>query len=182
MAEVTEPIFDREKFRELLLYIVERSQDDDALGDMKLNKLLFYADFLAYRRLGHAISGARYQKLEHGPAPRALLPIRREMAQEELLEVSKSDYYGKPQTVTVAISSADTDLFQPDELQLIDEVLELYADRNGSDMSEISHREIGWLAADEGEDIPYEMSLVGREKPPSRMMERARELAKKHSW
>jgi Protein of unknown function (DUF4065) len=77
---MTEPEYDAAKFEELLLYVTERTQDDPACGDMKLNKLLYFADFLAFEKLGHAISGAPYQRLPWGPAPRYLLPLSHEDA------------------------------------------------------------------------------------------------------
>src|SRR3990170_6654722 len=71
--------FQRDKFKELVLYLSERSETDPNFGETKLNKLLYYIDFLAYRELGQPVTGARYQKLKWGPAATALLPIQQEM-------------------------------------------------------------------------------------------------------
>ena len=68
-----------EKLRGLILHICIRSEDDEAFGAVKLNKLLFFSDFLAFVRLGKAITGQEYQKLDHGPAPRRMLLVIREM-------------------------------------------------------------------------------------------------------
>lgn len=35
----------------------------------KMNKVLFYIDFLSYRERGMAISGLAYQAIEFGPVP-----------------------------------------------------------------------------------------------------------------
>ena len=44
---------DSEKFRELIVYIVRRNrQTDPTFGAIKLNKVLYYADFAAYRHFG----------------------------------------------------------------------------------------------------------------------------------
>lgn len=64
----------RDKFRELILYVARETEDDPKCGATKLNKILFYADFLAYRELGSSLSGQTYQRLEHGPAPRGIVP------------------------------------------------------------------------------------------------------------
>src|SRR2546429_6004 len=79
---MTEQRFDRKKFKELVLYISERSETDPKYGYTKLNKLLFYADFISYRELGHSITGARYQALEWGPAATAMKPIEDEMLEQ----------------------------------------------------------------------------------------------------
>src|SRR6266487_3415423 len=46
-----------EKLRELILHICIRSEDDEAFGAVKLNKLLFFSDFHAFLRLGKPITG-----------------------------------------------------------------------------------------------------------------------------
>lgn len=43
---------DDRKMKELILYLASRSEEDPRFSATKLNKLLFYCDFTAYRRLG----------------------------------------------------------------------------------------------------------------------------------
>src|ERR1700733_10925348 len=76
------------RFAELMLYVSEKCASDPKFGATKLNKILFYADFLAYAELGNSITGFEYQKLPHGPAPRRILTVRRRLEQEGALEVS----------------------------------------------------------------------------------------------
>ena len=45
------------KLRELILFIAEQSADDQ-VGDIYLNKVLFFSDALALQRLGKPITGA----------------------------------------------------------------------------------------------------------------------------
>src|SRR5258705_13086147 len=70
---------DDSKMKELILYVAKASQDDFSFGAVKLNKLLFYADFLSYLRRGKSITDQEYFALREGPAPRRFLPIREEM-------------------------------------------------------------------------------------------------------
>src|SRR5688572_2425660 len=84
MAQWTRFEFDRRKFKELMLYFSQRGLDEGlVIGSTKLNKLLFFTDFRAYAELGKPITGARYQKLTHGPAARALLPMRDELLRDD---------------------------------------------------------------------------------------------------
>ena len=46
------------KLRELILYVAERCENDPDFGALKLNKILFNADFIAYALTGKAITGA----------------------------------------------------------------------------------------------------------------------------
>src|SRR5258708_19742785 len=63
------------KLAELILFISERSEGDPRFGAGKLNKLLFYSDFGAYRLFGKSITGQQYQNLSNGPAPRRLAAL-----------------------------------------------------------------------------------------------------------
>ena len=45
--------FNEGKFRELILYVARRSEDDKYFGAVKLNKILYFSDFNAYRELGN---------------------------------------------------------------------------------------------------------------------------------
>ena len=49
------------KLCELIIYIAEHSKDDTSFGAVKLNKLLYYSDFSAYRQLRNSITDAEYQ-------------------------------------------------------------------------------------------------------------------------
>jgi len=48
--------FQPEKFRELILYIARKSEDDPKFGAVKLNKILFFSDFAAFRAFGKIVS------------------------------------------------------------------------------------------------------------------------------
>ena len=54
---------DTTKLRELILYLARESEGDDYFGVVKLNKLLFYIDFEAYRRFGKSVTEQEYQAL-----------------------------------------------------------------------------------------------------------------------
>ncbi|MDH5642316.1 MAG: Panacea domain-containing protein, partial [Nitrospira sp.] len=68
-----------DKFKELILYVASQCEQDTYWNSTKLNKILFYSDFLAYKVNGQSITGADYFALERGPAPKALVPIREGM-------------------------------------------------------------------------------------------------------
>jgi len=165
MPELRQPNFEREKFIELLLYFAKRGVDEGlVIGSTKLNKLLFFADFRAYAKLGAPITGARYQKLEWGPAPRALLPVRAELVLNGDVRYADSEDWNqilKPQR------DPDLSHFSDDEKFIIDEVFEELRPFNATAASDYSHlNSPGWHAADEYEDIPYETARINTARPP----------------
>ena len=72
-------IGDEQKLAELILYISQKCATDPKFGAIKLNKILYLADFLAFGNWGEPITGVEYQHLRMGPAPRRLVPVREEL-------------------------------------------------------------------------------------------------------
>src|SRR2546430_17730589 len=87
------PTFDKEKFKELILYFAQQCADDHSFGATKLNKLLFLTDFTAYARRGAPVTGATYFKLPHGPAPKQFKPVTIQMDRREIA-FEKRDHFG----------------------------------------------------------------------------------------
>jgi Protein of unknown function (DUF4065) len=157
---------DDRKMKELILYLATKSEDDPRFSSTKLNKLLFYCDFTAYRRLGHSITGHSYQKLPFGPAPKAVLPILSQMQGDGDCDEIRKDYFGREQRRVQANRRSETALFSADELQLADEILQELWESSATEVSERSHGFIGWQVADFYEVIPYETVFVGDPQTP----------------
>lgn len=178
---MTEPSYNGRKFREMLVYIAGKSQDDPRCGDLKLNKLLYFADMTAYRRRGTPITGAKYQHQPHGPIAAPLIPARRQLESEKRVKAKKRRYFTKAQTCTEVLSSVDASLFEPDELAIMDEVIAKYWDWDAKAMENEAHREPGWRLTDDGETIPYRSALIGRTASPGAIA-LGHELATRLGW
>lgn len=153
------------KFEELVLYIAKRSERDDNFGMTKLNKILYYADMMAYARRRRPITGARYQKLPHGPAARATLPAVDELKRSERAAIQVQEHLSYRRNRVIALKPPNMDLFSGAEVAIVDEVIDWLWDENGAEVSRRSHREMGWQLANIGEDIPYEVYLIDSEPP-----------------
>lgn len=175
--------FQRQKFSQLILYIAERTADDPSFGDTHLNKALYWSDFDGYRRLGHPVTGARYFKLQFGPAAKPLLPVRDELADDGLVEIQEPPP-GQPRArKTIPRQSADRSLFSEDELRLIDEVIERLRGQTAGRVSETAHDEsAGWNLVDMYDDIPYRTALISSDPPSEETLAKGRELAARLGW
>ncbi|MBA3311797.1 MAG: Panacea domain-containing protein [Planctomycetota bacterium] len=165
-----------EKFRELIVYLSRLSEGDDNFGSVKLNKLLFYIDFMAYTRWGRSVTGKVYQKLEQGPAPRPLVPVLRQLEEERAVALQKRNYYGLTQKRPVALREPVLSGFAPEEIDLIHYVVDKCRHLDAKTISDQSHRFTGWKIADLHETIPYEIALIGSRSPTTREEEIGREL------
>lgn len=155
---------DDRKFIELIIYVARRSEDDSKYGAVKLNKILFNADFLAYQVLGRSITGHPYKKLPNGPAPKAILPILKKLKESAEVKEEERSYYNRTQKRVVALREPDLGVFSAQEIVLIDDVLVSLRDGNATQVSDLSHEFVGWKAANLNEEIPYQTALID-EKP-----------------
>jgi antitoxin SocA-like protein len=151
----------RDKFKELILYIVQQSEGDSTFGATKLNKILFFCDFLSYRAYGEPITGQRYFKLPFGPAPRPLVPVVKELIEEGACIKVQRSRFGLPQETIFAKREANLDVFKPRDIALVDFVLRQLRDNDATQVSDLSHEFIGWQLAGDREDIPYETIFLG---------------------
>ncbi len=137
------------------------------LGEMgetfqtKMNKVLFYIDFLSYRERGMAISGLAYQALEFGPVPQRWDRVYSAFDEvEEQLRLVQ----GQECLSLKAGAEADMSAFSEEELAVIDEVCEKFKDMTSRAISKLSHAERAWKEYVGKEDtIPFReaFSLVG---------------------
>ena len=153
--------YDERKFTELVLHVASCLQHDGAGGATKLNKVLFFAEFAHVRRTGHPITGAVYQKLEHGPAARQLRPVRDMLIADGEASLVAEEFLGYQQHRLVPLRGADLTVFSAEELATIDKVLDDLRGLNARQVSDLSHEEAGWRLVGFGDDIPYEAALVG---------------------
>ena len=153
--------FQREKMRELILFIAHAQKNDESFGRVKLAKLLYYADNEAFLRLGKPITRATYQKLKDGPAAREFLPLKEEMitrgeAEEKALQWPN----GFTSLRLVALRDPKTEMFGEGELALVKRVLDRYKNVGGTAISKLSHEEVGWKVAQMNTTIPYSAYLL----------------------
>lgn len=174
------PDFDEKKFRELVLHVASRLEGDPTYGATKLNKVLFYADFFYYGEHGTPITGATYQKLRFGPAPRELLRIRDELIKSGDAALKVSRYLGSTQKRLVALRDPYLVVFSSDEIELVDEVIETLRSVPAGEVSRISHYHLGWQLAEEGEDIPYFTVFLSGAPLSADDVDRGQMLAKEH--
>lgn len=156
--------YDERKLTELIVYLADRLAGDRAGGSTKLNKVLFFADFTHVRRHRRPITGAEYQKLDFGPAPRRLVPIRERLIDEGAAEVVSEDFLGYQQHRLVALRQADLSVFDPDELATIDAVLDDLAGMTAKQVSDLSHEEAAWRYSEMNATIPYELAFIPKEQ------------------
>lgn len=144
------------KFKEVLLYVLEKTVGKPNVGLTVLYKLLYFIDFDYYEKNEEQLIGLTYFKNTHGPAPREFAKVVEDMKNEGLLEEIKSKYFQYDQKKFLPHKHADLSVLNGKELEMIDDVLARYADKSANELSRISHEDMPWAAAKDGGDLEYE--------------------------
>ena len=154
------------KFKEVLLYILDKVGSKPNIGETVLYKLLYFIDFDYYEKFEEQLIGAKYQKNHYGPTPVEFAKIVEAMEENGDLEEVQSQYFQYPQRKYLPIRLADLSNLSAEEIKTIDEVLERLSDMNANQISDYSHGDVPWKTTDDGEIIDYE-SVFYRTSPYS---------------
>ncbi|MDQ3017421.1 MAG: DUF4065 domain-containing protein [Bacteroidota bacterium] len=158
------PKFQIEKFKNVLLYILERCAGKPNIGETMLYKLLYFSDFNYYELYEDQMTGATYRKLQFGPVPQKMDRIIADMIDAGQLKRILVEYFNKMQTRYIPLVKADLTLLKASEKDIIDKVIDLMSDWSASMISDYSHGDKPWKATGMNEDLNYE--LVFYRRPP----------------
>ena len=139
------------RLKNLLLYVIEQMGD---VFQTKMNKVLFYIDFLSYRESGMSISGLAYNAIEFGPVPQRWDRVY--SAFDEIVPESRL-VHDQESTALTASAEADMTCFTDQERAIIDVVCAKMKGLSAHDISELSHNEPAWQKHLQKEGtIPFE--------------------------
>jgi transcriptional regulator with XRE-family HTH domain len=156
---ISVPTLQVNKFKNILLYILERCAGKPNVGETVLYKLLYFSDFNYYEMYEEHLTGAKYRKLPYGPVPQQLNSIINEMIESGQLKRVKTEYHNYPQTRYLPLEKPDLTKLKASEKEVIDRVIEQMSDWSAAAISKYSHLDMPWLASKEGEDINYELAF-----------------------
>ena len=110
----------------------------------KLNKLLFYSDFLNYKRTGYSISGIAYRAIQMGPVPAEYDKLYIKLVDDNLVNLEYVQFtsgYGE----ALKGEAFSPELFTEKELESMKDVLMKFGKKSTIDMVKLSHLEPGWI-------------------------------------
>lgn len=144
------------KFKEVLLYVLEKAGARPNIGETAIYKLLYFIDFDYYEKFEEQLTGARYIKNHFGPTPVEFKKITDQMIEKGELEKVRSTYFQHEQKKYLPRRQADLKILSAQEIRHIDEVLARLAWKNATELSNYSHLDTPWRVHQIGEEISYE--------------------------
>lgn len=135
------PNFD--KFTEMIVYF---SQNVEPFKT-KMNKLLFYADFLMFKQSCFSISGVRYNAIDMGPVPNNFQSIFEFLDNQNEIEIQYVKFpkgYTGEQLKAKAGRPFNAEIFSEIELNVLEKVATVFKSSTTNEIIELSHLEDAW--------------------------------------
>lgn len=155
----------KEKIANLIVnYIINCNPDFN--DRLKLNKLLFYTDFVSYKLFGVSITGLSYRAIDYGPVPTFYDNIYTYLENENIINSNWiKDPNGSAKETFISSSEYNKTLFDEKEKFAIDVITQIFKDIPSWDLVELSHKEQGWIELHPERKVidyqKYAFNLVG---------------------
>lgn len=150
--------FDRQKFKDVIHYVVANTRPDE-LGRVKLHKILYFTDMIWFIAEGRGLTGAEYRKQPMGPVATGLGIALGELEDEGCIRIGRMKYFGYDKATYEALKSLPQDRLSATERQLVDDVVEFVCRNNTArSISDFSHTRV-WEATENGAVMPYFTAL-----------------------
>lgn len=141
-----------EKFSEMVIYF----SDKISPFKTKMNKLLFYADFLMFKQSCFSISGMRYKAIDMGPVPNNFQSIFEYLANEDEIDICNIEFpngYVGVQFKARNDRKFNKELFTESELNIIKRVADIFKETSTNDIIQYSHLEEAWKKNKENKSV-----------------------------
>ncbi|HAD12849.1 MAG TPA: DNA-binding protein [Saprospirales bacterium] len=113
----------------------------------QMNKMLFYADFVHFKRHGRSISGAKYRAIEMGPVPNNFDGLFQFAENEGFVRIEHHEYpNGSIGSKFLPGELPDVSKYlSPSEINTLKDVSERFKGVRSQEIIQVSHEEDAWL-------------------------------------
>lgn len=126
----------------------------DGVFVTKMNKLLFYTDFLKYKHDGFGMTGLEYRAITHGPVPNGYGEV---YSRAEGVRMEEYIYpNGTSGIILCSDEEPDMSVFSDTEREILQAVCDRFRDTSAGEISKESHKEKEWIECSKDNlIIPY---------------------------
>lgn len=154
---------DFDKIAQIIAYFDDKIE----LYKTKLNKLLFYADFAMYQRIGHSITGTKYRAIPYGPVPAEYEKLYIKLQDDQKIDIVEVGFdngnYGE---VIRSKQKVELDTFTEMEIYVLDKIIANFRGLTTKQIVDISHDELAWKEnKDERKVISYQKYAFSLQTP-----------------
>lgn len=149
---------EQEKYKNAILYFLKYCNNQH-LGATKLNKLLYYLDFISYRDREKSITGDRYIHKQYGPIPENVDFILKELQEEKYIEIKRvscgknKDFFRHK-----LLKNPDISVFDGYEEKLLENICDEFSLWSTNKIVDQTHLEAPWFYSKPFEEVDYSYS------------------------
>lgn len=146
------------KYKNAIIFFAKKIQNG-TLGKLKIMKLLYYLDFDFFERYGRPVTGDEYLRFEKGPVPRMAEKILKEMSGNQIKITKRKVGVGYNDQMHIeALKDFDVNVFEKEEVLMLEEVASKWEKFTGAEMKTASHGEAPWISTKPNEVIDYNLA------------------------
>lgn len=149
-------MYNKEKFKDMIHYIIYRCQKKPNFGRTILYKLLYFSDFNFYELYEKPLSGEIYVHKPRGPIPKDFLKAKDELIQEKRIKEEVVLVIDYNKYVYESLKDPLISNFSDDEIEVLENNILTLGDMSSSEISKYSHGDLPWEISDDDEDLIYE--------------------------
>ncbi|OWR27274.1 hypothetical protein CDO73_23830 [Saccharibacillus sp. O23] len=143
--------FSLDKFINMVLYFTS-----NGVLKTKLMKLMWYSDFLFFKRQTVSITGATYVKYPYGPVPKDHDIALAHLQHMNIIEIDElTNDEGWTMMKIKASEPFDSTIFLEEELKTMSEIEVFFREYGSRKISEYAHNERGWIETEVKQPISY---------------------------
>lgn len=134
-----------DKFTEMVVFFTWETQPN--LWKTKINKMLFYADFLNFKKEVYSISGCRYRAIDMGPVPNNFNSLFDYICEKDHIDINVTTFpngsIGEQFTPNKK-RSFNSEKLTNTEIETLQEVVTKFKKVKTNEIIQISHKEEAW--------------------------------------
>jgi transcriptional regulator with XRE-family HTH domain len=149
-----------EKLRQVLLYILNKVGAKSNVGETVIYKLLYFIDMDYYEKYGRSITGLTYIHNAYGPSPvQDFRTLVDDMISNNELDIIETKFFSNKQKKYLPQVKPDLNELSANEIKHIDTELARLSDKNASELSDLSHKDMPWIATSPKKRIDYQLAM-----------------------
>lgn len=133
----------------VILYILNKV----ILNRTQLMKYLFASDFLNYKLFNKAISNFKYAHAPFGPIVNNQDALLNLLIKQDYIKLASS--VDDSAMLFAPLQDADLSCFNENEIKVLDKIIDEFKGMSAKDLSDWSHKFIGWMETKDGEIIDF---------------------------
>lgn len=133
-----------EKYANALLYFIKYC-NNEFLGVTKLNKLMYYLDFISYRDRKQTVTGDEYLHVQYGPVPESINLVLTELNEKGQIQISREPYKDNNKVVFELSKEPNLKVFDEYEMSLLNNICKEFSLWPTDKIVEQTHLEAPWF-------------------------------------